>query len=61
MSPDGKANNQMDHVLIVIRQHSNIVDVSDLLEELTVIPLSGVTKVRQRLSVSKQASQKLHV
>jgi hypothetical protein len=48
-SPNGKTQNQINHVVTDKRRHSNTV-TSGLLEELTVI----LTIIwRQRLSVSK--------
>jgi hypothetical protein len=48
-SPDGKTNNQIDHVLIDRRWQTNILDVQSF---------RGVAKVRERLAVNKQAAQK---
>jgi hypothetical protein len=57
-SPDSVTHNQMDHVLIVKRRHSNILDVrsfrgADCDTDHYVV----VAKVRERISVSKQARQ----
>jgi hypothetical protein len=59
-SPEGNTHNQIDHVLIDRRQHSNILDVryfrgadSDTDRYLVV------AKVRERLAVSKRAAQKV--
>jgi hypothetical protein len=53
-SPEGKTQNQIDHVLIDRRQHSSILDVRSLrgadcvTDYYLVVP-----KVRERLAVSK--------
>jgi hypothetical protein len=58
-SPDGKTNNQMDHVLIDRRRQSRILDVrsfrgADCDTDLYLV----VAKVREKLAVSKQGDQK---
>jgi len=57
--PDGKTDNQTDHILIERKQHTSISDVRffrriycDSDHYLVV------AKVRERLAVSKQATQK---
>ena len=58
-SPDGKTNNQIDHILIDRRRHSSILDVRSYrgadcdTEHYLVVAI-----LRERLSVSKQAPQK---
>jgi hypothetical protein len=49
-SPDGVAHNQIDHVLIDSRRHSNVLDCDT--DHYLV-----VAKLRERISVSKQARQ----
>jgi hypothetical protein len=51
-SPDGITQNQVDHVLIDKRQHSNILDVQSLTDHYLV-----VAELSERISVSKQARQ----
>jgi len=61
-SPDGKTNNQSDHILILRRWHSSILDVrsfggADCYTDHYFV----VAKVRGRLAVSKQEAQKYDV
>jgi hypothetical protein len=61
-SPDGVTHNQIDHVLIDKRRHSNILDVrsfrgADCDTEYYLV----VAKIRETISVSKRARQKLYV
>jgi hypothetical protein len=61
-SPDGKTHNQIDHVLIHRRWHSSILDVrafkgADYGTDHYVV----IAKVKERLSVSKKATQKYNV
>jgi hypothetical protein len=58
--PDGVTHNQIDHVLIDKRQHSNILDVrpfrgSDCDTDHCLV----VTKLRKRLAVNKLAGKSL--
>jgi hypothetical protein len=60
-SPDGVTHNQIDHVLIDKRRHSNILRVD--VRSFTGVDYSTdhylvVEKLRERISVSKQARQK---
>jgi hypothetical protein len=57
-SPDGVTHNQIDHVLIDKRRHSNILDVrsfrgADCNTDYYLV----VAKLRERISVSKRARQ----
>ena len=58
-SPDGKTHNQIDHILIDRRWHSSILDIQSFsgaycnTDHYLVVP-----KFRERLEVSKQATQK---
>jgi len=58
-SPDGKTHNQTDYILIDRRWQSSVLDVRSFggADCDTDHPLV-VTKVRERLAVSKQAAQK---
>jgi hypothetical protein len=58
-SPDGKIHNQIDHVLVDRRRHSNVLDVrtfraADCVSDHYLV----VAKVRERLAVNKQRSQR---
>jgi hypothetical protein len=59
MSPDGKTHNQIDHILVDMRRHSNILDVrslrtADCDSEYYLV----VAKGRERLAVNKQISRR---
>jgi hypothetical protein len=58
-SPDGKTHNQIDHILVDRRRHSNVLDVrtfraADCDSDHYLV----VAKVRERLAVNKQRSQR---
>jgi phosphomevalonate kinase len=58
-SPDGKTHNQIDHILVDRRRHSNVLDVrsfrtADCDSDYYLV----VAKVRERLAVNKQRSQR---
>jgi hypothetical protein len=62
MSPDGKIHNQIDHILVDRRRHSNVLDVrsfraADCDRDHYLV----VAKVRDSLAVNKQGSQRIHV
>jgi hypothetical protein len=58
-SPNGKTNNQIDHVLIDRRWQTNILDVQSFRgADCDMDHYLVVAKVRERLAVSKQAAQK---
>jgi len=57
-SPDEKTNNQIDHVWIERKWHSKILDVHSCRVADCVTDLV-VAKVKERLAISKQDSQKL--
>jgi hypothetical protein len=57
-SPDGVTHNQIDHVLVDKRQHSNILDVQAFTgADCDTNHYLVVAKLRERISVSKQARQ----
>jgi hypothetical protein len=59
-SPEGNTHNQIDHVLIDRRWHSNILDVRSFRgADCDTDHYLVVTKVRERLAVSKRAAQKI--
>jgi hypothetical protein len=59
-SPDGKTHNQIDHILRDRRWSSNVLDVRSFRgAECDRDHYVVVAKVRERLTVSKQAAQKL--
>jgi hypothetical protein len=60
--PDGETHNQIDHILIDRRRHSNALDVrsfraADCDRDHYLL----VAKVRERLAVNKQRSQRFNV
>jgi len=56
--PDGKTHNQIDHILIDRRWHSNILDVQSFRgADCDTDHYLVVIKVRERLALSKQAAQ----
>jgi hypothetical protein len=61
-SPDGKTHNQIDHVLVDRRRHSNVLDV----RSFRAADCDGghylvMAKFRERLAVNKQRSQRFHL
>jgi hypothetical protein len=58
-SPDGKTHNQIDHILVDLPRHSNVLDVrlfraADCDSDHYLV----VAKVRERLAVNKQTSHR---
>ena len=61
-SPDGKNHNQIGYILTDRRQHSAILDVRSFIgADYDTDHCLVVAKVRERLTVSKQATKKVHV
>jgi hypothetical protein len=59
MSPDGKTHNQIDHILVDRRRHSNILDIRSFrAAECDSDHSLVVEKVRDRLAVNKQKSNR---
>ena len=59
-SPDGKTHNLIDHILIDRRRQSSILDVRSFMgADCDTDHYLLVAKVREKLVVSKQATQKL--
>jgi len=61
-SPDGKTHNQIDHILIDRRWHSNTIDVRSFRGvDCDTDHYLVVEKVKESLAVSQQAAQKFDV
>jgi hypothetical protein len=58
-SPDGKTHNQIDHILVDRRRHSNVLDVRSYRPaDCDSGHYLVVAKVRQKVAVNKQRSQR---
>jgi hypothetical protein len=58
-SPDGKTHNQIDHILVDRRRHSNVLDVRSFrAADCDSDHYLVLAKVRERLAVNKQRSQR---
>jgi hypothetical protein len=61
-SPDGKTHNQIDHILIDRRWHSNVLDVQSFrAADCDSDHYLAVAKFRERLAVNKQRSQRFNM
>jgi hypothetical protein len=61
-SPDEKTHNQIDHILVDRRKHSNVLDVWSLrAADCDSDRYLVVAKVRERLAVKKQRSHTFHM
>jgi hypothetical protein len=61
-SPDGKSHNQIDHILIDRRHHSSILDVQLFrAADCDTDHYLVVAKVGERLAVSKQTMDRIHM
>jgi hypothetical protein len=62
MSPDGKIHNQIDHILVDRRRHSSVLDVRSFRPaDYDTDHYLVVAKVRERLAVNKQKSQRFYM
>jgi hypothetical protein len=61
-SPDGKTYNQIDHILIDRRRHSNVLDIRSFRgADCDTDHYLMVEKVRERLAVTKQRTHRFHM
>jgi hypothetical protein len=61
-SPDGKTHKKIDHILIDRRRHSNVLDVGSFrAADCDSDHYLVVAKVRERLAVNEQRSQRFNV
>jgi endonuclease/exonuclease/phosphatase family metal-dependent hydrolase len=61
-SPDGKTHNQIDHILVDRRRHSNVLDFQSFrAADCDTGHYVVVAEVRERLAVNKQSSHRLHI
>jgi hypothetical protein len=61
-SPGGKTHNQIDHILVDRRRHSNVLDVRSFrAADCDSDHYLVVAKVRERLAVNKQRSLRFHM
>jgi len=60
-SPDGKTNNQIDHVLVDRSWHSSVPDVRSFTgDDCDTDNYLVIAKVRESLAVGKEATQRFH-
>jgi hypothetical protein len=61
-SPNGKTNNQIDHILIDMRRNSSVLDVQSFMgSDFDTEHYLVVTKFRERLAVSKHAMHRFYM
>jgi hypothetical protein len=61
-SPEGKPHNQIDHILVDRRRHSNVLDVRSFrAADYDTDHYLVLAKVTERLAVNKQRSQRFHM
>jgi hypothetical protein len=61
-SPDGKTHNQIDHILVDMRRHSNVLDVQSYrAADCDTDHYLVVAKVRESLEVNKQRSHRFNM
>jgi hypothetical protein len=61
-SPDGKTHNQIDHILVDRRRHSNILDIrSYRAADCDTDHYLVVENVREKLAMNKQRSHRFHM
>jgi hypothetical protein len=61
-SPDGKTHNQIGHILVDRRRHSNVLDVRSLrAADCDSDHYLVVAKVKERLAVNKEISHRFHI
>jgi hypothetical protein len=61
-SPDGKTHNEIDHILVDRRRHSNILDArSYRAADCDTDHYLVVARVKERLRVNKQRSHRFHM
>jgi hypothetical protein len=62
ISPDGKTHNQIDYILVDRRRHANVLDVRSFrTADCDSDHYLVVAKVRMRLAVNKQRSQRFDI
>jgi hypothetical protein len=61
MSPDGKTHNQIDHIMVDRRRHSNVLNIQSFRAADNSNHYLVVAKVRERLVMNKQRSHRFHV
>jgi hypothetical protein len=62
MSPNGKAHNQIDHIVADRRRHSNVLDIQSFrAADCDSDHYLVAAKVRERLTVNEQRSHRFHI